>query len=177
MSDVLAGTGVDPEALERYIAEQIYTVVGTERHREQFSVLLTGRRAAGTFAPSSDVDIDVVCPRTAFDSVVRASFEAGIIPTDRTFFCLFEGFHRADGSARRFITVHAHLSKVDIVLLLYDSICCGGKLMLLLVRKMVGLFAGIDTRFATDAFGDVYEECFWFTHLQSLLSFYTHLKV
>ena len=40
----LSGTGIDPAALERFIEEQIYALPGTDRHREQFSILLTGSR-------------------------------------------------------------------------------------------------------------------------------------
>jgi len=91
MTDALRDTGVDPEALQRYIDEQIYTVPGTDRHRDQFTILLTGSRAVGLAGPESDVDIDVVCPREVYDSVLRACYEAGIIKAQRSFFCMLQG--------------------------------------------------------------------------------------
>ncbi|KPJ63615.1 hypothetical protein AMK68_03470 [candidate division KD3-62 bacterium DG_56] len=91
MTNALRDTGVDPEALQRYIDEQIYTVPGTGRHREEFSILLTGSRAIGMAGPESDVDIDVVCPREVYDSVLRACYEAGIIKAQRSFLCVLQG--------------------------------------------------------------------------------------
>jgi hypothetical protein len=90
VADALEGTGVDPQALQRYIDEQIYTLPGTDRHREQFTILLTGSRATGTALPGSDVDIDVVCPREVYDSVLRASFEAGITKAERAFYVVLQ---------------------------------------------------------------------------------------
>ena len=82
----LHATGIDPEALQRFIGEQIYALPGTSRHREAFSILLTGSRSTGTFVPDSDVDIDVVCQRDIYESVLGASFKVGLVKTDRTFF-------------------------------------------------------------------------------------------
>ena len=43
----LKGTGIEPAVLERFIEEQIYSLPGTDRHREVFTVLLSGSRAVG----------------------------------------------------------------------------------------------------------------------------------
>jgi hypothetical protein len=91
MDDTLRDTGLDRRALERYIEEQIYALPGTTRHREQFTILLTGGRAAGMFTPGSDVDIDVVCPREVCDAVLHAAQRARIIRGDRFFFGYLEG--------------------------------------------------------------------------------------
>jgi len=87
----IEGTGIDKDALQRYIEEQIYTLPGTDRHRGVFTVLLTGSRAVGTHAPTSDVDIDVLCPQSICDSVRRACFEAGIISSVDSFWCSLKG--------------------------------------------------------------------------------------
>lgn len=79
--------GVPSEAIQRYVEEQIFTLPGVEKPREQFSVVLTGSRATGTHTQESDVDIEVLCPRDVYDSVHRASLKAGIIKTRRSFFC------------------------------------------------------------------------------------------
>jgi len=84
-------SGIESAALHRFLKEQVYTLPGTERHRKEFSVLLTGSRATGTFSDGSDVDIDVVCPRAVYDAVLRASREAGIVTTEKSFFCFARG--------------------------------------------------------------------------------------
>jgi len=71
-------SGIDKAALDAYIEEQIYTLPGTDRHREEFSIVLTGSRAIGCHTPASDVDIDVLCPQRIYESVLKAAFEAGI---------------------------------------------------------------------------------------------------
>ena len=83
--------GLDAVALHRFIAEQIYTLPGTDRHREKFSVLLTGSRATGTYSEGSDVDVDVVCPREVYEAVHRASRAAGIVTAEKSFFCYARG--------------------------------------------------------------------------------------
>ena len=95
----LDGTGIDRGALERYIAEQIYSLPGTDRHREEFTVLLTGSRAMGTHTPCSDVDIDVVCSQAVYEAVHRASVEAGIIKSPTSFFLILGGddYHKYFG--------------------------------------------------------------------------------
>ena len=82
----LDDSGIDRDALERYIEEQIYTLPGTGRHREEFSIVLTGSRAMGLHAEDSDVDLDILCPREVFDSVQRASLKKGLIKTPDSFF-------------------------------------------------------------------------------------------
>lgn len=82
----LAGTGLEAGAVERYIRERIHSVPGTDRHEQAFSVLLTGSRATGKHTPSSDVDIDVLCPRAVYDRVQPACRQAGLIRSVRTFF-------------------------------------------------------------------------------------------
>ena len=87
----LEGTGIDPAALRRYIDEQIYSLPGTDRPQDVFTVLLTGSRATGALTPRSDVDIDVLCPRSVYDAVHAASRAAGIIEAPRSFFCALKG--------------------------------------------------------------------------------------
>jgi len=70
---------------ERFLNEQIYTLPGTCSHREVFTVLITGSRAAGIHTPTSDVDIVVLCAQPVYESVQRASFDAGIIQSERGF--------------------------------------------------------------------------------------------
>lgn len=87
----IEGTGIDRGDLERLIEEQIYTLPGTDHHREEFSIVLTGSRAMGTHAQESDVDLDVLCPRDTFEAVHRACLEKGLISTPNSFFgCLPE---------------------------------------------------------------------------------------
>jgi hypothetical protein len=95
----LGASGIESEALWRYIDEQIYSLPGTTAHRDAFTILVTGSRAIGAHTPESDVDIDVLCPRSVYDSVHRASLEAGIIQTDLSFFCVLGGddWHRYFG--------------------------------------------------------------------------------
>ena len=82
----MKNTGIDRAALERFIEEQIYTLPGTERHREEFSIVLTGSRAMGLHAEDSDVDLDILCPKDVFDCIQRASLEKGLIKTPDSFF-------------------------------------------------------------------------------------------
>ncbi len=82
----LEETGIDLQAIERCIEEQIYTLPGTMSHRELLSVVLTGSRAIGTWTETSDVDLDVLCPQEAFDSLLTASAAAGLISSDTGFF-------------------------------------------------------------------------------------------
>jgi predicted nucleotidyltransferase len=57
----LESVGIDPRAMDRYIAEQIYTLPGVARPEEQFSIVLTGSRSVGAQTPESDVDLEVLC--------------------------------------------------------------------------------------------------------------------
>ncbi len=77
--------GIDATALERFINEQIYTLPGTCSHRDAFTVLITGSRAAKIHTHTSDVDIDILCTPPVYESVRRASFEAGTIKSERGF--------------------------------------------------------------------------------------------
>jgi hypothetical protein len=79
-------SGIALADVERYIDEQVYTLPGAESAREAFTVLLTGSRATGTYSQTSDVDISVVCPQSVYDKVLRASLDAGIITTPKSFF-------------------------------------------------------------------------------------------
>ena len=81
----MENSGIDKDALDRYIEEQIYTLPGTDRHREQFSIVLTGSRAIGRHESYSDVDLDVLCPGPIYQSVHQACFEAGIINSPTAF--------------------------------------------------------------------------------------------
>ena len=54
----LEGTGLSPEAMRQYIRRFIYSLPGTDRHEEVFTILLTGSRAAGHHSPGSDGNID-----------------------------------------------------------------------------------------------------------------------
>ncbi len=85
--DIAEKAGIDGAALARYVDEQIYTLPGTNRHREEFTVLLTGSRAVGTHAPDSDVDIDVLCPRSVYERVQAEARRAGLIQSETSFFC------------------------------------------------------------------------------------------
>lgn len=80
--------GIDSGSLQQYIEEQIYTLPGTHRHREQFAIALTGSRAYGRHAKTSDVDLDVVCSREVFEDVHKASLEAGLIKSPTGLFCV-----------------------------------------------------------------------------------------
>lgn len=84
-------SGVESEALCRFINECIYSLPGTTAHRDTFTILLTGSRSIGAHAPSSDVDIDVLCPRSVYQSVHRAAVESGMIHTDLSFFYVLPG--------------------------------------------------------------------------------------
>ena len=91
--------GIEETALWRYIEEQVYSLPGTEHHRDVFSVLLTGSRAVGNYVPDSDVDIDVLCPQAVYASVQKAALEAGIIQSENGFWLLRTGedLHRYFG--------------------------------------------------------------------------------
>jgi hypothetical protein len=83
--------GIETSKLWRFIEEQIYSLPGTTRHRQDFTILLTGSRAAGTASPTSDVDIDVVCPQSVYESVHRAARVSGLIQAEQSFFHLVPG--------------------------------------------------------------------------------------
>ncbi len=80
-------SGIDEYALRRYMEEQIYSLPGTDRHRDVFTVLLTGSRAMGKHTPDSDVDIDVLCPQEVYVPLQRACREAGITRSRESFWC------------------------------------------------------------------------------------------
>ena len=82
----IENTGIDRDALDRYIEEQIYTLPGTDCHQEEFSIVLTGSRAMGLHADDSDIDLDILCPKNVFDSIQRASLEKGLIKAPDSFF-------------------------------------------------------------------------------------------
>ena len=79
MECCLPDSGITAEGLSRYIEEQIFTLAGVERPREDFSVLLTGSRAAGGWTSSSDIDIEVLCPEKVYNTIQRAMLAAGRI--------------------------------------------------------------------------------------------------
>lgn len=80
-------SGIDESALRSYVAEQIYSLPGTDRHRDVFTVLLTGSRALGNHTPESDADIDVLCPEEVYVPLQRACREAGITKSRESFWC------------------------------------------------------------------------------------------
>ncbi|MHB9130869.1 MAG: hypothetical protein ACYDBB_07225 [Armatimonadota bacterium] len=82
MAIQLDNTGIDATALQRYIEEQIYTLPGTDRQREEFTILLTGSRSMVLHSPQSDVDLDVLCPLEVYASVHRAVllYQSAAIP-------------------------------------------------------------------------------------------------
>ncbi len=82
----LEGTGLSVEAMRRYVRRFIYSLPGTDRHPEHFSILLTGSRASGHHRPDSDVDLEVLCPQELYDSVLAACLESGRTPTAGTSF-------------------------------------------------------------------------------------------
>lgn len=81
-----AETGIDGAAFKRYVREQIYSLPGVERSEDALTILLTGSRATGTFTPESDVDIEVLCPKTVYEALHRAAMDVGIIRSPRSFF-------------------------------------------------------------------------------------------
>lgn len=102
LPETLEGTGIQADAVQRYINEQVYTLPGTERHHEEFSILLTGSRAIGAHRENSDVDLDVLCPRQVYEVVHRASLDAGIVKAPTAFWCPLrdEDWHRYFRKAR-----------------------------------------------------------------------------
>ena len=62
-----------------YVAEQIFTLPGVARPRDEFSIVLTGSRATGTCTAGSDVDLVVVCARDVYESVQQAALADGRI--------------------------------------------------------------------------------------------------
>ena len=82
----LEHSGIASDNVQRYMDEQIYTLPGVESAAGVFTVLLTGSRATGTHAPTSDVDINVVCPQTVYEKALSAALEAGIITNPKSFF-------------------------------------------------------------------------------------------
>lgn len=80
--------GISSEAVARYVEEQIYSLPGVAAPQQSFTVLLTGSRATGTHRPTSDVDLDVLCPQAVYEAVHRASLEAGIITSATSFFAV-----------------------------------------------------------------------------------------
>jgi len=83
---LLGECGVAPAALRRCIEEQVYTLPGAKRPRGLFTVVLTGSRAVGLHTPESDIDLDVLCPQPAYESVLAASFAADLIKSAQSFF-------------------------------------------------------------------------------------------
>ncbi|MEI7832258.1 MAG: DUF4037 domain-containing protein [bacterium] len=108
-------SGIDPATLQRFIAEKIFTLPGISNHQEVFTVLLTGSRAIGQHAPESDVDIDVLCPREAYEAVLQASYIAGLISTDKSFFCLMPDEEKAHFFGEGMANPHFSITPLDVV--------------------------------------------------------------
>ncbi|MDD2890605.1 MAG: DUF4037 domain-containing protein [bacterium] len=75
----LKDIGISPEAIKRYIEEQIFTLPGTKHPEKDLTILLTGSRATGGYTPHSDVDIDVICKRSVYNSIQQALLKKGSI--------------------------------------------------------------------------------------------------
>ena len=86
----ISDTGIPAESLQRYIAEQIYTLPGTNNPKQDLAVALTGSRACEQYTSKSDVDLDVVCTRQVFDAVHSASLRAGLVKSPTSFFCVLK---------------------------------------------------------------------------------------
>ncbi len=83
--------GIDAGALRRFLEDHVYSLPGAGDPRHEFTVLVTGSRSAGVHTDASDVDLDVLCPQPVYQAVHRASFEAGIVRAERSFFWTLEG--------------------------------------------------------------------------------------
>jgi len=83
--------GIDADALCRFLEDHVYSLPGAGDPRGEFTVLLTGSRSAGVHTDRSDVDLDVVCPQPVYEFVHRASFEAGIVRAQKSFFWTLAG--------------------------------------------------------------------------------------
>ena len=79
MNCKLPESGLPAEGLRRYIEDQVLTLLGINDPTEKFSILLTGSRATDRWALGSDVDIEVLCPRTIYQSIQQAMVSAGRI--------------------------------------------------------------------------------------------------
>lgn len=115
MPDSIENVGIEVEVLQRYVEEQIYALPGTDRHREEFSVLLTGSRAFGAHTDESDVDIEVLCRKAVFDSVHAASLEAGIIKSPVGFFCPLAAEKRSRYFGERMGNPHFSITPLETV--------------------------------------------------------------
>ena len=79
MNFQLPESGLPAEGLRRYIEDQVLTLPGVNDATEKFTVLLSGSRATGRWTSGSDVDIEVLCPRTIYQSIQQAMVAAGRI--------------------------------------------------------------------------------------------------
>ena len=111
----LKDAGIDGSAFWRYVEEQVYTLPGTDRHREVFSVLVTGSRAFGAHTERSDIDIDVVCPGPMYESVLRASVAAGRGRAERSLFCYLQGDDWARYFGERFGRPHFCVTPLHVI--------------------------------------------------------------
>lgn len=111
----LAGAGIDEAAFWRYVDEQVDSLPGTDRHREVFSILVTGSRAYGAHTERSDIDIDVVCPGPVYESVLRASVAAGRGRAERSLFCILQGDDWARYFGEQFGRPHFCLTPLDVI--------------------------------------------------------------
>jgi hypothetical protein len=91
--------GIDSVALWRFIREQVYSLPGVDSALDAFTVLVTGSRAADIYTEMSDVDLDVLCPEPVYRSVQRASFEAGRVNSEDSFWFVLreDDWHRYFG--------------------------------------------------------------------------------
>ena len=78
--------GITAGQVQRYIEEQIHTLPGVGSDGDALTVILTGSRATGTHAETSDVDLHVLCPQPVYERVHGASLSSGVITTPRSFF-------------------------------------------------------------------------------------------
>jgi len=79
-------SGIAADDVHRYIEEQIYTLPGMHSAKDLATVLLSGSRATKTHTPTSDVDIEVLCPQPVYDELHSVALQAGIITSPKSFF-------------------------------------------------------------------------------------------
>lgn len=113
MQTSLKSSGLTEIAVDKFVAEQVFTLPGISDRKNEISVFLTGSRAIGLHCDHSDVDIDLVCDQLLYDEIHKACFDAKRIASRVSFYLRFDTATAADYFGPRVGGVHLSLVSLE----------------------------------------------------------------
>ncbi|MCK5001027.1 MAG: hypothetical protein KAS23_15900 [Anaerohalosphaera sp.] len=107
--------GLDAAKVDRFVEEAIYSLPGVEDEQRDIGVFITGSRAAALHQKDSDVNVNLVCSKAAFDRIGRQLADAGIVRTRENLFISIEPESAASYFGQR-------ISQADISIICLDTL-------------------------------------------------------